>query len=101
MPLSLVVANASNRCGASVGSMLPNNFNNRKMTWQFIQAPSYSGDITVGFLNGAQVWWPARVIHAGSVPNNASVVLTVETGGMHLLLLGDGPVQDAVELQRA
>ncbi len=37
----------------------------------------------------AHVWWPARVIQAGSVPNNASVVLTVEVGGLRLLLLGD------------
>jgi competence protein ComEC len=37
----------------------------------------------------AHVWWPARRIQAGSVPNNASVVLTVEVGGLRLLLLGD------------
>ena len=37
----------------------------------------------------AHVWWPARVIHAGSVPNNASIVLTVDIGGVRLALLGD------------
>ncbi|HWI34218.1 MAG TPA: ComEC/Rec2 family competence protein [Lapillicoccus sp.] len=37
----------------------------------------------------AHVWWPARVIHDGSVPNNASVVLTVDVAGLRLLLLGD------------
>jgi len=37
----------------------------------------------------AHVWWPARLIEAGSVPNNASVVLSVEVGGLHLLMLGD------------
>jgi competence protein ComEC len=37
----------------------------------------------------AHVWWPARVIHEGSVPNNASVVLTVDVGGLRLLLLAD------------
>jgi hypothetical protein len=47
------------RNGAAVGSMLPNNYNNRHMTWKFIPAPSYSGDIQIGFLSGAQVWWPA------------------------------------------
>lgn len=36
-----------------------------------------------------RVLWPAYVIHAGSVPNNDSVVLLVETGGLRLLLLGD------------
>jgi len=37
----------------------------------------------------AHVWWPARVIHAGSVPNNASIVLTVDVAGVRLALLGD------------
>jgi competence protein ComEC len=37
----------------------------------------------------AEVWWPARRIAEGSVPNNASVVLAVRTGPLHLLLLGD------------
>ncbi len=36
-----------------------------------------------------QVLWPERVIHAGSVPNNASVVLDVRVAGLRLLLLGD------------
>lgn len=47
------------RNGAPVGSLLPNNFNNRRVNWTFIPAPSYSGDIRVGFLQGAQRWWPA------------------------------------------
>jgi competence protein ComEC len=37
----------------------------------------------------ADVWWPARRIASGSVPNNASVVLAVRCGPVHLLLLGD------------
>jgi competence protein ComEC len=36
-----------------------------------------------------RVVWPERVIRAGSVPNNASVVLLIETQGLRLLLLGD------------
>ena len=37
-----------------------------------------------------QVLWPARVIRGdGSVPNNASIVLVVDTGGVRLLLTGD------------
>jgi hypothetical protein len=47
------------RNGTPVNDMLPNHFNNRKMTWQFIPAPNYSGDISIGFLQSAQVWWPA------------------------------------------
>jgi competence protein ComEC len=37
----------------------------------------------------ADVWWPARRIDAGSVPNNASVVLTLHLRGVTLLLAGD------------
>ena len=47
----------------------------------------------------ATVWWPARTIHSGSVSNNASVVLAVESGvapdpgeedrRLRTLLLGD------------
>ena len=37
----------------------------------------------------ADVWWPARRIAAGSVPNNASVVLAVRSGPVDLLLMGD------------
>lgn len=37
----------------------------------------------------ADVWWPARRIAAGSVPNNASVVLAVRSGDLDLLLWGD------------
>jgi hypothetical protein len=47
------------RNGVPVGDMFPGHYNNRRMTWQFITAPGYSGDIAVGFLSGAQVWWPA------------------------------------------
>jgi expansin (peptidoglycan-binding protein) len=47
------------RNGTPVGDMYPNHYNNRKMTWKFIPAPNYSGDIQLGFLQGAQVWWPA------------------------------------------
>jgi competence protein ComEC len=36
-----------------------------------------------------QVLWPARVIHEGSVPNNASLVLLVRSHGLRLLLTGD------------
>ncbi len=37
----------------------------------------------------AEVWWPARRISAGSVPNNSSVVLAVHAGGLDALLMGD------------
>ena len=36
-----------------------------------------------------QVLWPRRIIHEDSMPNNASVVLRMETQGIVLLLTGD------------
>ncbi|HET8616321.1 MAG TPA: ComEC/Rec2 family competence protein [Actinomycetales bacterium] len=36
-----------------------------------------------------RVLWPSRVVRDGSVPNNASIVLRVDTAGLRLLLLGD------------
>jgi hypothetical protein len=45
--------------GTTLTDMFPNHFNNRHIEWSFIPAPSYSGDIQVGFLQGAQQWWPA------------------------------------------
>ena len=48
-----------------------------------------AGDrIDLGELH-AVVWSPWRRIGEGSVPNNASVVLAVRTGGVDALLLGD------------
>ncbi|GAA2742447.1 ComEC/Rec2 family competence protein [Terrabacter aerolatus] len=44
--------------------------------------------VTVGSV-AADVWWPARRIDAGSVPNNGSVVLTLHVHGMSILLAGD------------
>jgi competence protein ComEC len=37
----------------------------------------------------AEVLWPARVIHEGSVPNNGSVVMSVDIGGLRALMTGD------------
>lgn len=50
------------KSGAAVGDMYPNHWNNRHISWQFVPAPNYSGDITVGFLQGAQVYWPAIAV---------------------------------------
>ncbi|MEV4362158.1 cellulose binding domain-containing protein [Nonomuraea sp. NPDC049625] len=45
--------------GGAIGDMYPNHWNNRHVTWSFVPAPNYSGDINLGFLQGAQAWWPA------------------------------------------
>ena len=41
---------------------LPNSWNNRQVSWQFVPAPSYTGDIGIGFIQGAQTWWSAIAI---------------------------------------
>lgn len=51
--------------------------------------PLFAGDTVRWGSVQACVLWPVRVIHEGSVPNNASVVLSVEVGGLRALLLGD------------
>ncbi len=48
--------------GQPVGNMYPNHWNNRQVSWQFISAPSYTGDISIGAIQGAQPFWPAIAI---------------------------------------
>jgi Cellulose binding domain len=45
--------------GQPVGDMDPNHWNNRHISWQFIPAPNYTGDINIGFLQGANSYWSA------------------------------------------
>ena len=48
--------------GSPVGNMYPNHWNNRQVSWQFIPAPNYTGDIGIGAIQGAQPYWPAIAI---------------------------------------
>ncbi|HEX5495410.1 MAG TPA: hypothetical protein VFX70_12640 [Mycobacteriales bacterium] len=45
--------------GVPVGDMFPGHWNNRHVQWSFVSAPDYTGDIRIGFLRSAQVWWGA------------------------------------------
>ena len=45
--------------GVPVGDMDPDHWNNRHISWQFVQAPNYTGDIKIGLLQSAQTYWPA------------------------------------------
>jgi hypothetical protein len=45
--------------GKAVGDMDPAHWNNRHVSWQFVSAPGYTGDIKIGFLQGAQKYWGA------------------------------------------
>ena len=50
--------------GVPVGDMEPAHWNNRHVSWQYETAPNYTGDINIGFIQGAQVWWtPVGVTH--------------------------------------
>jgi expansin (peptidoglycan-binding protein) len=53
--------------GTPVGDLDPGHWNNRRVSWQFVPAPNYAGDIRIGFLQGAQVWWGAIAI--SQLPN--------------------------------
>ena len=48
--------------GQPVGNMYPDSWNNRHVSWQFIPAPGYTGDISIGAITGAQPYWPAIAI---------------------------------------
>ena len=48
--------------GQPVGNMYPDHWNNRQVSWQFIAAPNYTGDIGIGAIQGAQPYWPAIAI---------------------------------------
>lgn len=40
------------------------NWNNRKVQWEYIEAPNYSGDIKIHFMQGAERYWtPILITH--------------------------------------
>lgn len=43
--------------GAPVGDLDPDHWGNRHVTWEFIEAPDYTGDIEIGFIQGSEKWW--------------------------------------------
>ncbi|MGB0064704.1 MAG: hypothetical protein WBP85_09690, partial [Terracidiphilus sp.] len=45
--------------GQPAGDMYPSFWNNRQIFWNFEPSPNYTGDINIGFLNGANVYWGA------------------------------------------
>lgn len=60
-----------------------------------------AGDtLTVGGFH-ADVWWPARTLHSGSVSNNGSIVMTVRSAGVSILFTGDIEREAAAEVLRA
>lgn len=45
--------------GVTMPDLYPDHWNNRQVEWHFIPAPDYTGDIGIGFLQGAETWWSA------------------------------------------
>jgi hypothetical protein len=62
LDLSKASLNRFVRDGATVTDMFPNHWNNRHVEWSFIPAPNYSGDIQIGFVRGAEAYWPAIAV---------------------------------------
>ncbi len=58
--------------GQPVANMYPDHWNNRQVSWQFIPAPGYTGDIRIGAIQGAQPYWPA--IAVSHLPNGITGV---------------------------
>jgi hypothetical protein len=68
------------RGGAPV-SGLADHWNNRHVSWSYVPAPGYTGDIRIGFLQGAQRWWPA--ISVSHLPNGVHGVQYLADGTWH------------------
>ncbi|HJP77476.1 MAG TPA: cellulose binding domain-containing protein [Pseudonocardiaceae bacterium] len=65
--------------GSPVGTGLADHWNNRQISWQFVPTPNYTGDIQIGFLQGAQTWWGATAI--SHLPNGIHGVQYFANGG--------------------
>jgi hypothetical protein len=81
--------------GAPVGDLFPAHWNNRHVSWQFVPAPDYTGDIKIGFLQGAQTWWGATAI--SHLPNGIHAVQYFAAGAWHDATM-DGDMGEAYVL---
>lgn len=62
LDLAFDALNLFEKDGQPVGDMYPNHYNNRLVHWQFVEAPNYEGDIRIGFVLSAQLYWPAIAV---------------------------------------
>ncbi|MEO6084333.1 MAG: cellulose binding domain-containing protein [Umezawaea sp.] len=67
LDLSTPSLNRFARDGVPVGDLLPAHWNNRKVSWSYVPSPNYTGDLRLGFMQGAQRYWPA--IAVSHLPN--------------------------------
>jgi len=63
LDLHTTAVNRFEKNGVPVNDMLPLHFNNRKINWEFVESPNYSGDIDIYFMQNAQYYWPAIMIN--------------------------------------
>jgi hypothetical protein len=62
LDLATASLNTFAKNGGAVGDMNPNHWNNREISWKYIPAPNYTGDVRIFFIQGAQIYWPAILI---------------------------------------
>ncbi|NUS16548.1 MAG: cellulose-binding protein [Streptomyces sp.] len=65
----------------STVSGLADRWNNRHVSWHYVSAPNYTGDIKIGFLQGAQRYWGA--ISVSHLPNGVHGVEYYSAGAWH------------------
>lgn len=49
--------------GQAVSDMNPGHFNNRKIEWEYIKSPGYTGDIDIYFMQNSQQYWASILIN--------------------------------------
>ncbi len=60
------------KAGQPAGDMAPDHWNNRTISWRYIPAPDYQGDIRIYFLKGTQKYWTA--VSITRLPNGIHAV---------------------------
>jgi len=48
--------------GKVLTGLAPDHWNNRAITWDYMAAPGYTGDVRIYFLKGAMKYWPAIMV---------------------------------------
>lgn len=48
--------------GALMSDLNSGGWNNRQVSWSFVPAPDYQGDLRIGFLQGSQRYWPVIAV---------------------------------------
>jgi len=74
--------------GVPVGDMFPNHWQNRQIHWYFEEAPNYTGDINIGFITSASVYWGA--ISITHLQNGIHGVQYLAPGGIWTKAVMDG-----------